>query len=73
MEHPEPLEKGMKILNSLEHDEYLYMIHRKNPIPLIDFAKEQMCQVIHKKDAKGQWHILISRNRDIDLNDFLSF
>ena len=61
----------MKILHALAHDEYLYMVHHKNPIPLIDFAKEQHYQVIHSKDDKGQWHILISRNTDIDLNDFL--
>ncbi len=48
------------------------MLHHKNPIPLIDFAKEQNYQVIHSKDDKEQWHILISRNRDINLNDFLS-
>ena len=53
------------------HDEYLYMLHHKNPVPLIDFAKEQQYQVTHKKDAKGEWHILISPNRELDLNDFL--
>ena len=62
----------MKILHSLTDDEYLYMLHHKNPIPLIDFAKEQNYQVIHSQDDKEQWHILISRNSDIDLNDLLS-
>ena len=72
LQHPAPLEKGMKILDSLGDDEYLYMLHHKKPIPLIDFAKEQNCQVIHKQDDKKQWHILISKNRDIDLNNFFS-
>ena len=62
----------MKILDSLGQDEYLYMLHHKKPIPLIDFAKEQKCQVIHTKDDKAQWHILISRNTEFDLNDFIS-
>ena len=62
----------MKILHVLKHDEYLYMRHHKNPIPLIDFAKEQNYQVVHKKDKKGEWHILISRNIELDLNDLLS-
>jgi len=48
------------------------MLHHKNPIPLIDFAKEQNYQVIYSKDDKEQWHILISRNTEIDLNNFLS-
>jgi len=62
----------MTILHALKHDEYLYMLHHKNPIPLIDFAKEQNYQVIYSKDDKEQWHILISRNTEIDLNNFLS-
>lgn len=62
----------MKILHSLAHNEYLYMLHHKNPVPLIDFAKEQNYQVIHTKDDKGQWHILISRDTEFDLNDLLS-
>jgi len=62
----------MKIVQALTHDEYLYMVHHKNPVPLIDFAKEQNYQVIHAKDDKGQWHILISKNKAINLNDFLS-
>ena len=62
----------MKILDSLGNDDYLYMLHHKKPIPLIDFAKELNYQVIYTKDDKEQWHILISRNSDINLNDFIS-
>lgn len=62
----------MKILQALTHDEYLYMLHHKNPIPLIDFATEKNYQAIHTKDDKGEWHILISKNREINLYDFLS-
>ena len=69
--HPEPLEMAIKILQNLDDETYLYMLHRKNPLPLIDLAKEHQFQVLNKEDTSKQWHVLISKNKDIDLNDFL--
>ena len=69
--HPEPLEMAIKILQTLDDETYLYMLHRKNPLPLIDLAKEHQFQVLNKEDTSKQWHVLISKNKDIDLNDFL--
>jgi len=71
-EHPKPLELSMKILHNLDDSSYLYMIHRKNPIPLLDFAKELHLQVIVKEDNEQIWHILISPNQEIDLHSYLS-
>ena len=67
LEHPVPLERAMYALRELDKENYFYMIHRKNPIPLIDLAKEQHLQVLAKEDGNGTWHILISRDREIDL------
>jgi len=69
--HPEPLEMAIKILHNLDDETYLYMLHRKNPLPLIDLAKENKFQVLNQEDASKEWHILISKNKDVDLNDFL--
>jgi hypothetical protein len=71
LEHPEPLEMAIKILQNLDDETYLYMLHRKNPLPLIDLAKENQFQVLNKEDALKQWHVLISKNKNVDLNDFL--
>ena len=71
LEHPKPLELSMKALQELDQESYFHMIHRKNPIPLIDLAAEQHFQIVHKEDAEGNWHILISKNKDIDLHAFL--
>jgi len=46
LEYPKPLELAMKALRELNEEDYFYMIHRKNPIPLIDLASEQNYQVI---------------------------
>ncbi len=71
MEHPKPLEQAMKALRSLNDENYFYMLHRKNPIPLIDMASEQHFQVLNHEDAAGNWHILIARTADINLSELL--
>jgi len=71
MEHPEPMERSMKIIQSLDDDSYLYMLHRKKPLPLIDLAQEHLLQVISKEDENKLWHILISKNLTIALDDLL--
>jgi hypothetical protein len=68
LEHPIPLERAMYALRELDGENYLYMIHRKNPIPLIDLATEQGFNILSREDSSGIWHILISRNNDIDLD-----
>ncbi len=70
--HPEPLEIAIKILQTLEKDSYLYMLHRKEPHPLIDLAQVHKFKVLSCEDKDSNWHILISHNlNDIDLNDYL--
>ena len=70
--HPKPLELAMKALRELDETNYFHMIHRKNPIPLLDLASEQNFQVFNKEDENGDWHILICKTHDIDLSAFLS-
>ena len=72
LEHPKPLELAMKALKDLNEKNYFYMIHRKNPIPLLDLASEQNLQVLNREDNEGDWHILICRDPHIDLTELLS-
>ena len=71
MEHPVPLEHSIRVLRELNETNYYYMLHRKNPIPLLDLAKEHHLQYISYEDNDGNWHILITKNQTIDLNDYL--
>ncbi len=66
--HPKPLELAMKALRELDDKNYFYMVHRKNPIPLLDLASEQNFQIFNKEDENGDWHILICKTYDIDLS-----
>ena len=71
LEHPKPRELAMQALKTLDQESYFYMIHRKNPIPLLDMASEQKFQVFNKEDDAGNWHILICKTDSIDLSDLL--
>ena len=50
--------------------EFLYMVHRKNPIPLIEIAKEKKYSYL-VKNHNDTWHILISKESGIDLEDLV--
>ncbi len=67
MSHPEPLERAVDILKELDHDSCLYMLMRKNPIPLLNIAKENKLQYISTEVVPNEWHILITPNQEVDL------
>ncbi|MCB4765840.1 MAG: DUF2249 domain-containing protein [Sulfurovum sp.] len=69
LEHPIPLERSIAILRELGKVNFFYMIHRKNPIPLIDMVSEQGFMVLNKEDKNGIWHILITHNPELNLEE----
>jgi hypothetical protein len=71
MEHPEPLERAIAILRELDGERYLYMLHRKEPTPLLALAKEHRLNHLSHCDAEGVWHILITPDSSVDLEDLL--
>jgi len=71
MVHPEPLEKGIVALRALDAESYLYMLNRKNPIPLINLAKQHGFQTFSHEDSQNQWHIIISKSEERPLQELL--
>ncbi len=71
LEHPKPLEEAIIALRKLDEKNYLYMVHRKNPIPLISLADGQNFKHISYEEKDNLWHILISKNRDIELDKLI--
>jgi len=70
LEHPIPLEKAIDALKQLDDKSYFYMLHRKEPIPLLALASEHNLNFISKEENRV-WHILISPNENIDLKELL--
>ncbi|NPA50128.1 MAG: DUF2249 domain-containing protein [Epsilonproteobacteria bacterium] len=71
MEHPKPLELAVRILRELDNESYLYMVHRKEPHPLLAIAREHNLNFLSYKDKNEIWHILITPNSNIELKDLL--
>jgi hypothetical protein len=70
MEYPLPLQLSLSHLQKMTLDEYLYMLHRKNPIPLIEIAKEkEYAYLAHNHN--DIWHILICKNQNCNLEGLL--
>ncbi len=71
LEHPKPLEEAIVALRELDGSNYFYMLHRKNPIPLLSLAKGQGLDALSYEDSDGLWHIIISRDSQIDLHSLI--
>ena len=71
MEHPIPLQIALNHLQSMKGDDYLYMLHRKRPIPLIEVAKEKSFAHLIHQDNSETWHILICKDIEVDLEGLL--
>ena len=69
--HPEPLEMAIKILQQLSEETYLYMLHTKNPIPLLDLAHEHGYRTLSKENKVGDWQIVITKNQEASLEDLM--
>ena len=71
LEHPLPLELAIDNLKKLDNNSYFYMLHRKEPIPLLALASEHNLNFISKQKNDGNWHILISPNKDALLDELI--
>jgi hypothetical protein len=71
LEHPIPLELAIDALKKLDKSSYFYMIHRKEPVPLLALASEHQLNYISKNVNNQDWHILITPNSEIDLEEYL--
>jgi hypothetical protein len=70
LEHPKPLEEASRILQKLDNSSYMYMLHRKNPIPLLDLANEHGFQTLSTQIG-DDWHIIICKDQQINLEELL--
>ena len=71
MDHPIPLQLALNHLQSMDEKSYLYMIHRKKPIPLIEVAKEKSFAHLSHQDSQENWHILICKDSEVKLEELL--
>lgn len=71
LEHPKPLEMAIAILRELDNDSYMYMVNRRNPVPLVNLAQSQNFKTLSREIEDGLWHILVTPNHDVDLEEYI--
>ena len=71
MEYPLPLQIALNYLQNMLDSDYIYMLNIRKPIPLLEIAKERGFNYFTHKDASDIWHIIISRDREIALEELL--
>ena len=71
LEHPKPMEEALKLIQGMDEQSYLYMIHRKHPVPLLELVAIRGFQTLVYEDEEKDWHILITKSQNISLVEFL--
>jgi hypothetical protein len=71
-EAPKPFEEVTKLLTTMADGEYVRVLHRKKPIPLIQLLQENgfECKIIPGQSTT--WEIIIWKKLDLTVNDFCS-
>ena len=69
MEHPKPFEHAIRHLQTMEKEQYLYMLNQKRPVPLLELAKDKGFFYATKQDVKEHWHIIISKESSVNLKE----
>ena len=59
MEAPQPFEEVLKRVKELQPDEYIHMLHRKQPLPLVQLLEENGYAIIIREGQSTPWEIFI--------------
>ncbi len=69
-EAPQPFEEVVQLLKEMSQGEYIHMLHRKQPLPLIQFLQENGFESRLKQELNGFWAVFIWRKNDHLVGDF---
>ena len=69
--HPEPFQISLKYLKEMSDEEYFYMLNQKEPIPLLELAQDKGFRLFSHQDDNQNWHIIISKNSQQNLEELL--
>ncbi len=69
--YPEPFTEAISHLQQMDTESYLYMLNRKNPLPLLEMVSNKGFRHLSYEDSTHNWHILITKNPDCNLEELL--
>lgn len=70
LDAPEPFEAALQLVSQLKKGEYIRMLHRKQPLPLIEILSKQGYECHVKPGHKTQWEIIIWNKNDSMTHDY---
>ena len=70
MEAPQPFEEVLKRLKTLQPDQYIHMLHRKQPLPLVQLLEQNGYVVSMREGQTIPWEIFIWRKSDPLANQY---
>ncbi len=69
--HPEPLRISLEYLKEMSKKDYFYMLNVRKPIPLLELAKDKGYKLFTHEDSSENWHIIISKDQQKNLEELL--
>ncbi len=70
LEQPDPFEKVTQLLGTMKKGEYVCMLHRKKPLPLIQMLLENGFDCIVRPREQALWEIIIWYKKDSAVGQF---
>jgi len=70
LEAPQPFEEVLKRLKGLRPGEYIHMLHRKQPLPLLQILEENGYASIMREGQNRPWEIIIWNKSDPQSNEY---
>lgn len=69
-EAPQPFEKAVQLISQINTGEYIRMLHRKKPLPLIQLLQENGFACVIRTGLQNTWEIIIWNKNDSPVNDY---
>ena len=69
--HPEPFQISLNYLKEMSNEDYFYMLNKKEPTPLLELAQDKGFKLLTHQDKHQNWHIIMSKNHQQNLEELL--
>ena len=71
-EPPQPFEEVIQLLLKMKTGEYIRMLHRKKPVPLLQFLQENGFNFKVSQNKSTSWEVFIWSKKDLPVNNYCS-
>jgi len=69
LEHPEPLESSVAIIGTLKRGEYLHLITKRRPVPLLQICESNGFAFAEHVESNSKYHTLVATDSSIEVEN----